>query len=125
MDGLYTRISKSTKQVSYQYMKYNDISLLNYNFNYFCQHCFQKYKIKVISHHFPNHKIEGLTIIDRYGISFSYEKDNSKVKQNFTLRYELGHFNLKHDGFYFTESVDNQKSNLELEDKIISSNKKL
>ena len=57
--------------------------------------------------------------------TWTVEKDNSKVKQNFTLRYELGHFNLKHDGFYFTESVDNQKSNLELEDKIISSNKKL
>ena len=64
MDELYTRISKSTKHVLYQYMKDYDISLLNYNLNYFFQHCIQKYQIQVISHHFSNHKIEGLTAID-------------------------------------------------------------
>ena len=64
MDELYTRISKSTKHVLYQYMKDNDISLLNYNFNYFFQYCIQKYQIQVISHHFSNHKIEGLTVIE-------------------------------------------------------------
>ena len=120
MNELYTRISTSTKHVLYQYMKDNDISLLNYNFNYFFQHCIQKYQIQVISHHFSNHKIEGLTIIDDYGISFSYEKDNSKVKQNFTLCHELGHFILKHSGTCFTESVDNQESILEREANIFS-----
>lgn len=74
MDELYTRISKSTKHVLYQYMKDHDISLLNYNFNYFFQYCIQKYQIQVISHHFSNHKIEGLTVIDELGISFSYDK---------------------------------------------------
>ncbi len=101
-------------------MKDNDISLLNYNFNYFFQHCIQKYQIQVISHHFSNHKIEGLTIIDDYGISFSYEKDNSKVKQNFTLCHELGHFILNHNGTCFTESIDNQESLLEREANIFS-----
>ena len=120
MDELYTRVSKSAKHVLYQYMKDHDISLLNYNFNYFFQHCIQKYQIQVISHHFSNHKIEGLTVIDELGISFSYEKDNPKVKQNFTLCHELGHFILKHDGSYFAESIDNQENLLEREANIFS-----
>ena len=120
MYGLYAKISNATKEVLYQYMKDNDISLLDYNFNYFFQYCIKKYKIQVISHHFTNHKIEGLTIIDEYGISFSYEKDNPKVKQNFTLCHELGHFVLKHTGTCFTESVDNQESLLEREANIFS-----
>ena len=120
MDELYTRISKSTKTVLYQYIKDHDISLLNYNFNYFFQYCIQKHQIQVISHHFSNHKIEGLTVIDELGISFSYEKDNSIVKQNFTLCHELGHFILKHEGNYFAESIDNQESLLEREANIFS-----
>jgi len=120
LDKLYTRISKSTKHKLYQYMKDNDISLLNYNFNYFFQYCVQKYQIQVISHHFSNHKIEGLTIIDDLGISFSYEKDNSIVKQNFTLCHELGHFILKHEGNYFAESIDNKENLLEREANIFS-----
>ncbi|MBS6421287.1 ImmA/IrrE family metallo-endopeptidase [Streptococcus sp.] len=120
MDELYTRISKSTKHVLYQYMKDNDISLLNYNFNYFFQHCVQKYQIQVISHHFSNHKIEGLTVIDELGISFSYEKDNPFVKQNFTLCHELGHFILEHESNYFAESIDNQENLLEREANIFS-----
>ena len=120
MDELYTRISKPTKQQLYQYMKDNNISLLNYYFNYFFQYFIQKYQIQVISHHFSNHKIEGLTIIDDYGISFSYEKDNPKVKQNFTLCHELGHFVLNHNGTCFTESIDNQESLIEREANIFS-----
>lgn len=120
MDELYTRISKSTKHVLYQYMKDNDISLLNYNFNYFFQHCIQEYQIQVISHHFSNHKIEGLTVIDKLGISFSYEKDNPIVKQNFTMCHELGHFILGHEGNYFAESIDDQESLLEREANIFS-----
>ena len=120
MDELYTRISKSTKHVLYQYMKDNDISLLNYNFNYFFQHCIQEYQIQVISHHFSNHKIEGLTVIDELGISFSYEKDNPIVKQNFTMCHELGHFILEHEGNYFAESIDNQENLLEREANIFS-----
>ncbi|MFS9204876.1 ImmA/IrrE family metallo-endopeptidase [Streptococcus parasanguinis] len=120
MYELYTRISKSTKHVLYQYMKDNDISLLNYNFNCFFQYCIQKYEIQVISHHFSNHKVEGLTVIDELGISLSYEKDNPIVKQNFTLCHELGHFILKHEGTYFAESIDNQENLLEREANIFS-----
>lgn len=101
-------------------MKDNDISLLNYNFNYFFQYCIQKYQIQVISHHFSNHKIEGLTVIDELGISFSYEKDNPIVKQNFTLCHELGHFILKHEGNYFAESIENQENLLEREANVFS-----
>lgn len=120
MDELYTRVSSATKQVLYQYMKDNNISLLNYSFNYFFQYCIQKYQIQVISHHFSNHKIEGLTVVDELGTSFSYERDNPKVKQNFTLCHELGHFILKHDGNYFSESVDNQENLLEREANVFS-----
>lgn len=74
----------------------------------------------MISHHFSNHKIEGLTVIDKLGISFSYEKDNPIVKQNFTLCHELGHFILKHEGAYFAESIDNQENLLEREANIFS-----
>lgn len=101
-------------------MKDNNISLLNYCFNYFFQYCIQKNKIQVIGHHFSNHKIEGLTVVDEFGISFSYEKDNPKVKQNFTLCHELGHFILKHEGNYCIESIENQKNLLEREANIFS-----
>ena len=120
MDKLYARVSNATKQVLYQYMKDNDISLLNYNFSYFFKYCIQENQIQIISHHFSNHKIEGLTVVDELGISFSYERDNPKVKQNFTLCHELGHFILKHSGSYFAESVDNQEDMLEREANIFS-----
>ena len=120
MDELYTKVSSTTKRLLYQYMKDADISLLNYSFNYFFQHCIQKYQIQVISHHFSNHKIEGLTVVDELGTSFSYERDNPKVKQNFTLCHELGHFMLKHDGNYFTESIDNQENSIEREANVFS-----
>ena len=120
MDKLYARISKSTKHVLYQYMKDNNISLLNYDFSYFFQYCIKKNQIQVISHHFSNHKIEGLTVVDELGTSFSYERDNLKVMQNFTLCHELGHFILKHNGNYFAESIDNQENLLEREANIFS-----
>ena len=115
MDELYTRISKSTKQVLYQFMKDKGISLLNYHFEHYFQFCVQENNIQVLPHHFSNHIIEGLTVIDEIGTSFSYERDNPKVKQNFTLCHELGHFILKHEGNYFAESIDNQESLLERE----------
>lgn len=45
MNELYTRVSSATKQVLYQYIKDEGISLLNYNFNYFFQYCIQEYEI--------------------------------------------------------------------------------
>lgn len=88
MDELYTRVSSTTKRALYQFMKDHDTSLLNYRFDYYFQFCVQKNKIQVLSHHFTNHKIEGLTVVDELGTSFSYERDNPKVKQNFTLCHE-------------------------------------
>ena len=120
MDKLYTRVSRSTKQVLYQYMKDAYISILNYKFSYYFQYCIQLDNIQVISHHFSNHKIEGLTVIDELGVSISYERDNPKVKQNFTLCHELGHYILKHNGNYFAESIDNQENLLEREANIFS-----
>lgn len=120
MDELYARVSSTTKQALYQFMKDQDISLLNYHFDYYFQFCIQTNNIQVLPHHFSNHKIEGLTVVDELGTSFSYERDNPKVKQNFTLCHELGHFILKHNGFYFTESVDNQEDVLEREANIFS-----
>jgi hypothetical protein len=61
-----------------------------------------------------------LTVVDELGNSFSYERDNLKVKQNFTLCHELGHFILKHNGNYFAESIDNQENLLEREANIFS-----
>lgn len=71
MDEFYTRVSNLTKHKLYQYIKDNNTTLLDYNFNDFFQYCIQKNTIQVMSHHFTNHKIEGLTIIDQDGISFS------------------------------------------------------
>ena len=120
MDELYSRVSKITKQVLYSFMKEEKISTLNYHFYYYFDYCIHENNILVISHHFSNHKIEGLTVIDKLGTSFSYEEDNPVTKRNFTLCHELGHFILKHDGSYFTESVDNQESILEREANVFS-----
>lgn len=120
MDELYSRVSGITKQVLYPYIKEEEISTLNYHFHYYFDNCIHENNIQVISHHFSNHKIEGLTVIDKLGTSFSYEQDNPVTKRHFSLCHELGHFILKHDGSYFTESVDNQESILEREANVFS-----
>lgn len=120
MDELYSRVCEITKQVLYPYIKEEEISTLNYHFHYYFDYCIHENNIQVISHHFSNHKIEGLTVIDNLGTSFSYEQDNPVAKRNFTLCHELGHFILKHDGSYYTESVDNQESILEREANVFS-----
>ena len=101
-------------------MKEEEISTLHYHFHYYFDYCIHENNIQVISHHFSNHKIEGLTIIDEMGISFFYERENPKVKQNFTLCHELGHFLLKHEGSCFAESVDSQENVLEREANVFS-----
>ena len=120
MDELYLKVSEITKQGLYTFMKEEKISTLNYHFCYYFDHCIDENQIQVISHHFSNHKIEGLTVIDELGISFSYEKDNPITKQHFTLCHELGHYILKHDGNYFTESIDNQENSIEREANVFS-----
>jgi len=101
-------------------MKEEEISTLNYKFHYYFDYCIRENNIQVISHHFSNHKIEGLTVTDNLGTSFSYEQENPVSKRHFTLCHELGHFILKHDGSYFTELVDNQESILEREANVFS-----
>ena len=120
MDELYSRVSEITKQALYPFMKEEEVSILNYHFRYYFNHCIDQNRIQVISHHFSNHKIEGLTVIDELGITFSYEEDNPVTKRHFTLCHELGHFILKHDGSYFMESIDNQESIIEREANIFS-----
>ena len=120
MDELYSRVSEITKQALYPFMKEEEISTLHYHFHYYFDYCIHENNIQVISHHFSNHKIEGLTVIDKLGTSFSYEQDNPVTKRHFTLCHELGHFILEHDGSYFTESVDNQESIIEREANVFS-----
>lgn len=64
MDGLYSRVSKITKQALYSFMKEEEISTLNYHFRYYFDYCIDVNQIQVIPHHFSNNKIEGLTVID-------------------------------------------------------------
>ena len=120
LDKLYSKVSEITKQALYSFMKEEEISILDYHFHYYFDHCINKNNIQVISHHFSNNKIEGLTVIDELGTSFSYEKDNPLAKRNFTLCHELGHFILRHEGSYFTESGDNQETIVEREANIFS-----
>ncbi|MDU8952187.1 MAG: ImmA/IrrE family metallo-endopeptidase [Streptococcus sp.] len=120
MDELYSRVSDITRQALYSFMKEADVSTLNYHFYYYFDYCIHENNIQVIGHHFSNHKIEGLTVIDELGTSFSYEQDNPATKRHFTLCHELGHFILKHEGSYFTESMDNQESILEREANVFS-----
>lgn len=120
MEDLYAVAHQKAKQLLYQLMKNKDIPLLKYSFRYFFNHFVAENKILVLPHHFTNHKIEGLTIIDEMGVSISYEQDNPITKQNFTLCHELGHFLLEHEGGYFTELVDNQDSSIERAANIFS-----
>ena len=101
-------------------MKEEEISTLNDHFRYYFEHCIDVNQIQVIPHHFSNHKIEGLMVIDELGTSFSYKQNNPVSKRHFTLCHELGHFILEHDGSYFTESVDNQESILKREANVFS-----
>lgn len=120
MEHLYVDAHQRVKELLYQLMKNQDISLLKYTFRFFFDHYVSKNEILVLPHHFSGRKIEGLTVIDEWGISISYEEENPITRQNFTLCHELGHFLLKHEGEYFAESVDTQDSLIEREANIFS-----
>ena len=120
MREVYARVTQIARQYLYQFMKDNQISPLNYHFDYYFDTCAEVYGIKILEHHFSNSKIEGLTMIDDEGISFSYEKENPIVKQNFTKCHELGHFILGHEGNVFTELNSGSESRLETEANIFS-----
>lgn len=96
------------------------MSLLHYYFQSFFDYYTEKNAIKVMPHHFEGRKIEGLTIIDKSGISISYEEENPTVKQNFTLCHELGHFMLEHEGVVFTDTEETRELQIEREANIYS-----
>ncbi|MCE2070459.1 ImmA/IrrE family metallo-endopeptidase [Streptococcus thermophilus] len=120
MGEIYTRINQLASEQVYTFMKEKEISPLSYHFSDFFDECLDKYNIKLMEHHFSNQQIEGLTLIDDYGISFSYERDNPEVKQNFTKCHELGHFFLGHSGSFFIELKDQSDSKQETEANIFS-----
>ena len=120
MDTRYSQIKEVANRYIYKYIKENDSSLLGYNFEGFFNHVVESHNIKVMEHHFSSRKIEGLTLIDESGISFSYEKENPQVKQNFTKCHELGHFLLQHTGSFFTELKDESDSIFESEANLFS-----
>lgn len=120
MDIRYSQIKEVENRYIDKYIKENDSSLLGYDFEGFFNHVVESHNIKVMEHHFSSRKIEGLTLIDESGVSFSYEKENPQVKQNFTKCHELGHFLLKHTGYFFTELKDESDSIFESEANLFS-----
>ena len=84
MDTQYSQIKKIANHYLYKYIKENDSSILGIDFEGVFKHMIKSHNIKVMEHHFSSRKIEGLTLIDESGVSFSYEKENTQVKQNFT-----------------------------------------
>ena len=120
MREIYSKITCIAKKELYQFMKDYRVSTLNYHYSYYFEDCLRKHKIQLLEHHFSNRHIEGLTLIDADGVSFSYEKDNPKVKQNFTKCHELGHFILGHSGSIFTEMKNGSDSLQETEANLFS-----
>ena len=120
MEDLYVEANQYAKKLLYQLMKNQNIPLLKYTFQFFFDYYVNENEILILPHHFSGKKIEGLTIIDKLGVSISYEQNNPVTKQNFTLCHELGTFLLKHEGGYFAESVDTQDSQIEREANIFS-----
>ena len=120
MDTRYSQIKEVANRHIYKYIKENDSSLLGYDFEGFFNHIVESHNIKVMEHHFSSRKIEGLTLIDESGVSFSYERENPQVKQNFTKCHELGHFLLNHSGSFFTELKDDSDSICESEANLFS-----
>ncbi|ADX24167.1 TPA: ImmA/IrrE family metallo-endopeptidase [Streptococcus agalactiae] len=120
MREIYSKVTRIAKKELYQFMKDYRVSTLNYHYSYYFEDCLRKHKIQLLEHHFSNRHIEGLTLIDVDGISFSYEKENPLVKQNFTKCHELGHFILGHSGSIFTEMKNASDSLQETEANLFS-----
>lgn len=120
LNGDYFKIGEIAKQDIYQFIKNTGESLGDYHFSSYLDYYLKRYNIRVLEHHFSSRKIEGLTLIDKEGISFSYEKENSTEKQNFTMCHELGHFVLGHSGKCFTELRGKSDSVKEREANIFS-----
>ena len=52
LDELYARVSSATKQALYQFIKDQDVSLLNYHFDYYFRFCIQENNIQEIPQNF-------------------------------------------------------------------------
>lgn len=108
MNDSYFKVWEIAKQELYHFMKLYHISKVHYTFKDYFNHITKKYKIKTLPHHFSDEAILGLTLIDKLGISFSYESESNPNRQNFTKCHELGHLILQHSGTVFAENAQNQ-----------------
>lgn len=108
MTETYFKVWKIAKKELYSFIKLYNISKINYTFEGYFNYIVQKNKIKLLPHHFSDEAILGLTLIDKLGISFSYEISSISSRQNFTKCHELGHLILKHSGTVFAENTHNK-----------------
>lgn len=120
MNSTYRKISQIAHQKIYEFIKLSQLDISNYHFQHYFDYIINKNNIIVFPHHFDNDLILGITMVDNFGISLSYEKNSIETRQNFTKCHELGHIILKHQGKVFTEQVNN-KSGSELEADYFSS----
>lgn len=117
---IYQHISKRAHTEIYQFMKMNQISADDYIFQTYFDFIVKKYKIKILEHYTLNSLILGITMIDDYGISISYDENSIPTRQNFTKCHEIGHLILKHEGTTFTE-IKNSNKKEEIEANFFSS----
>lgn len=118
---MYSKVSWIALRDLYRFLKISRSSKLSYTFEDYFKFRTESLQIKVLSHHFSARKIEGLTFIDKLGVSLSFERENPEVRQNFTKCHELGHVLLKHKGQLFTELRENQDNVIEREANVFAS----
>ena len=117
---IYQQISKKVHTEIYHFMKMNQISADDYIFQTYFDFIVKKYKIKILEHNTLDSLILGITMIDEYGISISYDENSIPTRQNFTKCHEIGHLVLEHEGTTFTE-INNSNKKDEIEADFFSS----
>lgn len=117
---IYQQISKKVHTEIYHFMKINQISADDYIFQTYFDFIVKKYKIKILEHNTLDSLILGITMIDEYGISISYDENSIPTRQNFTKCHEIGHLVLEHEGTTFTE-INNSNKKDEIEADFFSS----
>ena len=117
---IYQQISKKVHTEIYHFMKMNQISADDYIFQTYFDFIVKKYKIKILEHNTLDSLILGITMIDEYGISISYDENSIPTRQNFTKCHEIGHLVLEHEGTTFTEITNSNKKD-EIEAAFFSS----
>ena len=108
MTETYFKVWEIARKELYSFIKLYNISKINYTFEEYFNYIIKKHKIKLLPHHFSDEAILGLTLIDKLGISFSYETSSIPSRQNFTKCHELGHLILQHSGTVFAENTQNK-----------------